>query len=128
MIIASVIIGRTMIGMHFEKKFSKRPLPELIVTTVKNHNFSQKLESFGTALPSRTKSFRLKKANLLTPIKFNSKVKKGEIIAKLQSENIIAPFDGVLGKTYGMFTSIQTGSVNINSTHTKLILKYLGPK
>jgi len=39
LIIATVIIGRTMIGMHFEKKFSKRPPPGLIVTTVKNYNF-----------------------------------------------------------------------------------------
>ena len=39
LIIAGVIIGRTMIGMHFEKKFIKRPLPGLIVTTVKNYNF-----------------------------------------------------------------------------------------
>jgi len=98
LIIASVIIGRTMMGMHFEKKFGKRPLPELIVTTVKNHNFSQKLESFGTALPSRTKSFRLKKSDLLTPIKFNQEVKKGDIIANLKTGNIVAPFDGVLGK------------------------------
>ena len=98
LIIAGVIIGRTMIGAHFEKKFSKRPPPGLIVTTVKNYNFSQKLESFGTALPSKTKSFRLKKSELLTPIKFNQEVKKGDIIAKLKTENIIAPFDGVLGK------------------------------
>jgi membrane fusion protein (multidrug efflux system) len=98
LIIASVIIGRTMIGMHFEKKFSKRPPPELIVTTVKNYNFSQRLESFGTALPSRTKSFRLKKSELLTPIKFNQEVKKGDIIANLSTGNIIAPFDGILGK------------------------------
>tara|TARA_B100000809_G_scaffold249388_1_gene280679 strand:- start:43 stop:918 length:876 start_codon:yes stop_codon:yes gene_type:complete len=98
LIIASVIIGRTMIGMHFEKKFSKRPPPELIVTTVKNYNFSQRLESFGTALPSKTKSFRLKKSELLTPIKFNQEVKKGDIIANLSTGNIIAPFDGILGK------------------------------
>ena len=98
LIIAGVIIGRTMIGKHFEKKFSKRPPPEIIVTTLKNHNFSQKLESFGTALPSKTKSFRLKKSELLTPIKFNQKVKKGDIIANLKTENIVAPFDGVLGK------------------------------
>ena len=98
LIIASVIIGRTMIGMHFEKKFSKRPPPELIVTTVKNYNFSQRLESFGTALPSRTKSFRLKKSELLIPIKFNQEVKKGDIIANLSTGNIIAPFDGILGK------------------------------
>ena len=87
-----------MVGNHFKKKFSKRPPPGLIITNVKNLNFTQRLESFGTAIPNKTKSFRLKKANLLTPIKFNSKVKKGEIIAKLQSENIIAPFDGILGK------------------------------
>jgi len=98
LIIAGVIIGRAMIGMHFEKKFSKKPPPELIVTTVKNYNFSQKLESFGTALPSRTKSFRLKKSELLTPIKFNQEVKKGDIIANLKTGNIVAPFDGVLGK------------------------------
>ena len=98
LIIAGVIIGRTMIGMHFEKKFSKRPPPGLIVTTVKNYNFSQKLESFGTALPSKTKSFRLKKSELLTPIKFNQEVKKGDIIANLKTRNIVAPFDGVLGK------------------------------
>ena len=84
--------------MHFEKKFSKKPPPELIVTTVKNYNFSQRLESFGTALPSRTKSFRLKKSELLTPIKFNQEVKKGDIIANLKTGNIVAPFDGVLGK------------------------------
>ena len=98
LIIASVIIGRNMIGKHFEKKFSKRPPPGLIVTTVKNYNFSQKLESFGTALPIKTKSFRLKKSELLTPIKFNQEVKKGDIIANLTSGNIIAPFSGVLGK------------------------------
>jgi membrane fusion protein (multidrug efflux system) len=98
LIIATVIIGRNMMGKHFEKKFSKRPPPELIVTTVKNYNFSQKLESFGTALPIKTKSFRLKKSELLTPIKFNQEVKKDDIIANLTSGNIIAPFSGVLGK------------------------------
>ena len=98
LIIAGVIIGRTMIGMHFEKKFSKRSPPGLIVTTVKNYNFSQKLESFGTALPNKTKSFRLKKSDLLTPIKFNQEVKKGDIIANLKTGNIVAPFDGVLGR------------------------------
>ena len=97
-IIAAVIIGRTMIGNHFQKKFSKRQPPGLFVTIVKNYNFTQKLESFGTALPNKTKSFRLKKSEILSPIEFNKEVKKGDIIAKLQSGNIIAPFDGILGK------------------------------
>ena len=34
LIIAIVIIGRTMIGNHFKKKFSKRPPPGIIVTEV----------------------------------------------------------------------------------------------
>ena len=97
-IIAAVIIGRTMIENHFQKKFSKRQPPDLFVTTVKNYNFTQKLESFGTALPNKTKSFRLKKSEILSPIEFNKEVKKGDIIAKLQSGNIIAPFNGILGK------------------------------
>ena len=98
LIIAAVITARTMIGKHFQKKFGKRPPPGLFVTSVKNYNFSQRLETFGTALPNKTKSFRLKKSDLIEPIKFNKKIKKGDIIAKLKSENIIAPFDGVLGK------------------------------
>ena len=98
LIIAAVITARTMIGNHFKKKFSKRAPPELFVTTVKHYSFSQKLETFGTALPNKTKSFRLKKSDLLAPIDFNQHVKKGDLIAKLKSENIIAPFDGVLGK------------------------------
>ena len=97
-IIAAVIIGRTMIGNHFQKKFSKRQPPDLFVTTVKNYNFTKKLESFGTALPNKTKSFRLKKSEILSPIEFNKEVKKGDIIAKLKSGNIIAPFNGILGK------------------------------
>ena len=97
-IIAAVIIGRTMIGNHFQKKFSKRQPPGLLVTIVKNYNFTQKLESFGTALPNKTKSFRLKKSEILSPIEFNKEVNKGDIIAKLKSGNIIAPFNGILGK------------------------------
>ena len=97
-IIAAVIIGRTMIGNHFQKKFGKRPPPGLFVTTVKDYSFSQKLQTFGTALPNKTKSFRIKKSNLLAPVEFNKQVKKGDLIAKLKTENIIAPFDGVLGE------------------------------
>ena len=32
LIITIVIVGRTMIGNHFKKKFSKRPPPGIIVT------------------------------------------------------------------------------------------------
>jgi len=98
LIITAAITARTMIGKHFQKKFSKRPPPGLFVATVENYIFSQRLQTFGTALPNKTKSFRLKKSNLLAPVKFNKQVKKGDIIAKLKTGNIIAPFDGVLGE------------------------------
>ena len=97
-IIAAAITARTMIGKHFQKKFSKRSPPGLFVTTVKDYSFSQRLQTFGTALPNKTKSFRLKKSDLLAPVELNKQVKKGDIIAKLKTENIIAPFDGVLGE------------------------------
>ena len=42
LIIATVIIGRTMIGNHFKKKFSKIPPPGIIVTEVSEKNFLKK--------------------------------------------------------------------------------------
>ena len=39
LVIALVIIGRTMIGNHFKKKFSKRPPPGVIVTEVVKKDF-----------------------------------------------------------------------------------------
>ena len=49
LIIATVIIGRTMIGNHFKKKFGKRQPPGVIVTEVADHKFYEKIETFGTA-------------------------------------------------------------------------------
>ena len=53
MIISGVIIARMMIGSHFAKKFSKRPPPGIIVAEVINRNFSEKIESFGTAISKK---------------------------------------------------------------------------
>ena len=97
-IIAAVIGGRYATKIHFKKKFGKRPPPAVIVATVKNENFYQKLETYGTALSNKTTSFRIKKTELLKPINFNQKVKKGDLIAKLKTRNIVAPFSGILGK------------------------------
>ena len=63
LIIAIVIIGRTMIGNHFKKKFSKRPPPGIIVTEVTNKQFYESIDTFGTAVSNKTKSFRIKKTN-----------------------------------------------------------------
>ena len=98
LIIASVITARTMIGKHFQKKFSKRPPPGIIVTVVNEKKFQNKIETFGTAVPIRTKSYNIEKYEIISPINYNEKIKEGEIIAKLKNRNIIAPFDGVIGK------------------------------
>ena len=99
LIIAIVIIGRTMIGNHFKKKFSKRPPPGIIVTEVINKEFSEKIETFGTAISKKSETFKIKKDDLFEEIKLKNFVKKGEILIKLKSGNIIAPFSGVLGYT-----------------------------
>ncbi len=99
LIIAIVIIARTMIGNHFKKKFSKQPPPGIIVTEVKKYEFSEKIETFGTAVSKRSKTFKIKKENLYEDLKFKDFVKEGDILIKLKSGNILAPFDGVLGYT-----------------------------
>ena len=93
-----MIGGRYAMKIHFQKKFGKRPPPTVIVAIVKNENFYQKLETYGTALSNKTTSFRIKKTELLESINFDQKVKKGDLIAKLKTGNIIAPFSGILGK------------------------------
>ena len=98
LIITGVVISRIMIDKHFQKKFSKRPPPKIIVKTVNQKEFYNKIETFGTAIPIRTKSYNIEKYEIISPIKFNKKIEKGEIIAKLKSRNIIAPFDGITGK------------------------------
>ncbi|MBD1174126.1 efflux RND transporter periplasmic adaptor subunit [Pelagibacterales bacterium SAG-MED01] len=99
LIIAIVIIGRTVIGNHFKKKFSKRPPPGIIVTEVVKKEFSEKIETFGTAISKKSKTFKIKKDDLFEDLKLKNFVKKGEILVKLKSGNIIAPFNGVLGYT-----------------------------
>ena len=99
LIIALVVIGRTMIGNHFKKKFGKRPPPGIIVTEVIQKEFSERIETFGTAISNKSKTFKIKKDDLIGELKLKSFVKKGEILIKLKSGNLIAPFNGVLGYT-----------------------------
>ncbi len=99
LIIAIVIIGRTMIGNHFKKKFSKMPPPGIIITEVVEKEFSQKIETFGTAISKRSETFKIKKDDLIEDLKLKNFVKKGEVLIKLKSGDVIAPFSGVLGYT-----------------------------
>ena len=93
-----IIVGRYGVGLYFKKKFSKRPPPGVIIEVVSNKSFSQSLESYCTSLSSKTSSYKIKKNELLEPINFNRKVNKGDVIAKLSTKTILAPFAGVVGK------------------------------
>ena len=114
-IIAIVIIGRTMIGNHFKKKFSKIPPPGIIISQVKEKSFSNKVSTFGTAISAQTRAYKVEKYEILAPLKFNQMVKKDEIIAKLKNRNITAPFDGVIGKrNFSEDLEVSTTSILIN--------------
>ena len=110
LIITIVIVGRTMIGNHFAKKFSKRPPPGIIVKEVSYKDFSEKIESYGTAVSKRTESFRIKKDDLTSELTLKDNVKKGDLVVQLKDRKIVAPFDGVLG--YRGITGDILGSDN----------------
>ena len=88
-----------MVGNHFKKKFSKIPPPGIIVAEVINEKFSEKLETFGTAISSKSKTFKIRKDDVYGELELQEKVKKGDLILNLISGNITAPFSGVLGYT-----------------------------
>ena len=122
LIIATVIIGRTMIGNHFKKKFSKRPPPGIIVTTTQERVFENVISTYGTATPIQTQSFKIEKYEILKPIKFNQKVKKGDVIAELKNRKVIAQFDGVIGKReFSEDIEVSKSSILINLEDTSSI-------
>ena len=120
-IVASVIGARTAMGLYFKKKFGKRPPPGVVVEIVTEKKFSKTIESYCTALSSKTTSFKIKKSELLEPINFSS-VKKGGTIAKLQNKIITAPFSGTIG-TRGISSSILgTDSMIVTLDDSKKML------
>ena len=88
-----------MIGNHFKKKFSKRPPPGIIVTEVIEKEFSEQIETYGTAISKKSKTFKIKKDDLFEDLKLKNFVKEGDVLIKLKSGDILAPFSGVLGYT-----------------------------
>ena len=95
-----VIAARHFVGLHFKKKFSVRPAPGVIVTTVEKSSFYKSIETFGTAIAQNSKIYRVKKEDVVGNFNIKNRfVKKDEIIVALRnSENIIADFEGKLGK------------------------------
>ena len=122
LIITTVIVGRTMIGNHFKKKFSKRPPPGIIVTVAKERIFENIISTYGTAAPVRTQSFKVEKYEILKPIKYNQKVKRGDVIADLKNRKIIAQFDGIIGKReFSEDLEVSKSSILINLEDTSSI-------
>ncbi len=99
-VITVVITARHFIGLHFKKKFSVRPAPGVIVKEVEKSQFYKSIETFGTAIARNSKTYRIKKDDVIGNLRIENRfVKKGEIIAALNnSKNIIADFAGKLGK------------------------------
>ena len=123
LIIALVIAGRYAMGLYFKSKYGKRSAPGVIVKIVEMKNFNQSLESYCTALPLKTTSFKLRKNELLTPIDMGAEVKKGDVIVALQSKNITAPFNGVIGTRGISGTSLGSeNTIMLTLDDTKKIL------
>ena len=111
-----------MIGNHFKKKFSKRPPPGIIVTNTKERVFENVISTYGTAVPIQTQSFKIEKYEILNPINFNKKVKKGDVIANLKNRKIIAQFDGVIGKReFSEDLEVSKSSILVNLEDTSSI-------
>ena len=122
LILATVIIGRTMIGNHFKKKFSKRPPPGIIITVVDEKIFENIISTYGTAAPIQTQSFKIEKYEILKPIKFNQKIKKGEVVANLKNRKVIAQFDGIIGKKeFSEDIEVSKSSILVNLEDTSTI-------
>jgi membrane fusion protein (multidrug efflux system) len=97
--IFTIIAARHFIGLHFKKKFSVRPAPGVIVTAVKKSNFYKSIETFGTAIAQNSKTYRVKKDDIIGNLNVENRfVQKDEVIVSLKNdENIIADFQGKVG-------------------------------
>ena len=99
-IIIGIIAARHFIGLHFKKKFSVRPAPGVIVSEVLKSNFYNSIETFGTAIAKNSKTYRVKKDEIVSNLNIDNRfVKKNEIIVALkENRRIVADFNGKLGK------------------------------
>ena len=99
-VIFAIIAARHFIGLHIQKKFSVRPAPGVVVKEVEKSNFYKSIETFGTAISQKSKSYRVTKNDIVGNLNIENRfVKKGEIIIALKDEkNIIADFEGKIGK------------------------------
>ncbi len=98
--IFAIITARHFIGLHFKKKFSVRPAPGVIVSTVEKSLFYKSIETFGTAISQNSKAYRVQASNINGKLNLENRfVKKGEKILTLKDGgSLIADFAGKVGK------------------------------
>ena len=98
--IFAVIAARHFIGLHFKKKFSVRPAPGVIVNTVEKSLFYKSIETFGTAIAQKSKTYRVQASEVEGKLNIENRfVKKDEIILTLKNgEKLKANFAGKVGK------------------------------
>jgi len=123
-IIFSIIAARHFVGLHFKKKFSVRPPPGVIVKIVEKSLFYKSIETFGTALPQNSKTYRIKKEEIREKLNIEGRfVKVGDIIATLKNdEQVIAEIEGRLGKREIAQGVLGTDSLIITLDDLKKIL------
>ena len=99
-VIFAIITARHFIGLHFKKKFSVRPAPGVIVSTVERSLFHKSIETFGTAIAQNSKAYRVQASNINGKLNIENRfVKKGEKILTLKDGgSLIADFAGKVGK------------------------------
>ena len=68
-VIFTIIAARHFIGLHFKKKFSVRPAPGVIVEQVEKSLFYKSIETFGTAIAQKSKTYRIKENEISGKLK-----------------------------------------------------------
>ncbi|NDA22350.1 MAG: efflux RND transporter periplasmic adaptor subunit [Proteobacteria bacterium] len=84
--------------------------------------FENNISTFGTAIPFQTQAYKVEKFEIVDEIKFNTKVKKGDLIVQLKNRKIVAPFDGVIGKKeFSEDVEVSKSSILINLDDASII-------
>jgi len=98
-LVISIIIGRLMLNNFVQSKMNQQNPTEILPYKITKDYFFEKVDTFGTAIANQSFSIRIKKADLINSVEFDKIlfVKKGDLIANLKNEKVIAPFEGRLG-------------------------------
>jgi membrane fusion protein (multidrug efflux system) len=73
-------------------------------------------------VPAQIKSYNIEKYEILEPIEYNTKVKAGDVIAKLKNRNIVTPFDGIIGKRdFSNDIDVSKSSIILNLEDTSVL-------